>query len=475
MLLDDLSVIASRALFVSLESELTDNVKTFSSKRKELSGRVIDSDIAVLGNRENLHKRNSTDEKVFEIASITKTFTAAALVKTIVDNSDVFDADDPLETKISVFKDRLKPQAKSYFEKLEADPEFHYEDITLRHVLNHSSGITYQDFSDKFRSDQTKEDRLSEETIPVKSKSGFGNYDYSDANYNYIIESIIEAVTGRNFATVVRDEIITPCELRQTFMFDEMRYDEDRNEVFVKDRPEIKVAQGYDYFDGKYTSTQDLYYDSAAGGMYASANDVAKFYQKLLSGEAFGSKFDEIFFKEENFIDSDKFKYGAGIRKVEHEGKEYFLHSGSAFGFNSYVWGQRNLTGEKEVKTCAAVISYENLTREIAVNLIGDKKIKEGRFCVDEELGIAMKDVTRLDSVDELVLMRKRLDEIKNPDKSFAQTSEEFRKIYSDYGLEKVRVKSERASMNLEKDIGGSWLERVKVARKENQSNQKIL
>lgn len=63
-------------------------------------------------------------EKVFEIASITKTFTATALVKTIVDNPD------------------------------------------------------------KFCSDQTKEDSLSEETIPVKSESGFANYDYSDANYN---------------------------------------------------------------------------------------------------------------------------------------------------------------------------------------------------------------------------------------------------------------------------------------------------
>lgn len=472
----DLSAIVSSALSASSESELTDNFKTFSSERKELSGRVIDSDIAVLGNRENLHKRNSKDEKVFEIASITKTFTAAALVKTIVDNPDVFDVDDPLATKISVFKDRLKPQAKAYFEKLEADPEFHYEDITLRHVLNHSSGITYQDFSDKFRSDQTKEDRLSEETIPVKSKSGFGNYDYSDANYNYIIEPIIEAVTGRNFATVVHDEIITPCELYQTFMFDEMQYDKDKNEVFVKDRPEIKVAQGYDYFDGKYTSTQDFNYDSAAGGMYASANDVAKFYQKLLSGEVFGSEFDEIFFKEENFIDSDKFKYGAGIRKVEHEGKEYFLHSGSAFGFNSYVCGQRNLTGEKEVKICAAMISYENLTREIATNLIGgEKRNKEGKFCVDEELGIAMEEVVMLYSVDELILMRKKLDEIKNPDKSLEQTSEEFRKIYSDYGLEKVRAESERASMDFEDDREGSWMERVQVTRKESQSNQNIL
>lgn len=123
-------------------------------------------------------------EKVFEIASITKTFTATALVKTIVDNPDIFDVDDPLETKISVFKDRLKPQAKAYFEKLEVDPEFHYKDINLRHVLKHSSGITYQDFSDKFCSDQTKEDSLSKETIPVKSESGFANYDYSDANYN---------------------------------------------------------------------------------------------------------------------------------------------------------------------------------------------------------------------------------------------------------------------------------------------------
>jgi hypothetical protein len=119
------------------------------------------------------------------------------------------------------------------------------------------------------------------------------------------------------------------------------------------------------------------------------------------------------------------------------------------------------------------MISYENLTREIATNLIGDeKRNKEGKFCVDEELERAMEDVARLHSVDELVLMRKKLDEIKNPDKSFAQTSEEFRKIYSDYGLEKVRAKSERASMDLEKDIEGSCLKRVQVARKESQSNQ---
>lgn len=65
MPLDDLSAIVSSALSASSESELIDNFKTFSSKRKELSGRVIDSDIAVLGNGENLHKRNSADEKVF--------------------------------------------------------------------------------------------------------------------------------------------------------------------------------------------------------------------------------------------------------------------------------------------------------------------------------------------------------------------------------------------------------------------------
>ena len=51
MPLDDLSAIVSSALSASSESELIDNFKTFSSKCKELSGRVIHSDIAVLGNR----------------------------------------------------------------------------------------------------------------------------------------------------------------------------------------------------------------------------------------------------------------------------------------------------------------------------------------------------------------------------------------------------------------------------------------
>ncbi|MBU6338637.1 MAG: beta-lactamase family protein [Rickettsiales bacterium] len=417
MSLDDLSIIAGNGLSAKSESELAENFRTFSSKREELSGRVIDSDIAVLGNGKSFHKRNSEDEKIFQIASITKTFTAAALVRIMVDNPDYFDRDDPLATKISVFKDRLKPEAKAYFEKLEFDPEFHYEDITLRHVLNHSSGVICQDFSDKFRSDQTKELRLSEDTVPVKSEVGFGEFSYSDANYNYIIEPIIEAVTGRNFADVIRDEIIIPCELHQTFMFDEMKYDRERNEVFVEGRPEIKVAQGYDYFDGKYTSTQDFNYDSAAGGIYSSAHDVAKFYQKLLSGEMIGDeedqqKFDDIFFKDENFIDSDKFKYGAGIRRIENEGKEYFLHSGSAYGFNSCVWGQRNLDAEKEVKICAAVISYENLTREIAADSIGDKKIKpSGEFFVDDELKDKMDELARSNSLEQLIEIRKEMEE----------------------------------------------------------------
>lgn len=417
MPLNDLSIITFNGLSVKSENQLTDDLKTFSSNYECLTGRIIDSDVVVLGNEKDFHKKNSIDEKVFQIASITKTFSAAALVKVIVDNPDAFNIDDPLSTKISVFKDRLKPEAKSYFEKLEMDPEFHYEDITLRHVLNHSSGIANQDFFDEFRSDQNKEIRLSNQTIPLKSQNGFGKFSYCDANYNYIIEPIIEAVTGKKFADVIRDEIIKPCELEQTFMFDEMEYDKERNEVLVRGRPEIKVAQGYDYFDGKYTSTQDFNYDSAAGGVYATAYDVAKFYNQLLNERIFEDQtkqkaFDDIFFKEENFIDSDHFKYGAGIRRVEHEGKEYFLHSGSAFGFNSYVFGQRSLTTEKDVRICAAAISYENLTREIASGLINNKKRKNnGDFFVDDELNDKMNYLANSYSLEQLLEIRKEMEE----------------------------------------------------------------
>lgn len=418
---------ANKALSASSVTSLPFQLKTNSRDQEFLTGGVLDSEVSVIKEDKILQNKSSSEEQIFQIASITKTFTAAALVK-IASNekySTAFNQDDPMATPISEFESKLKPQAQEYFNKLKLNPEFHYSDITLRHLLNHNSGITYQSFFDEFRGDQTQSRHLSSSTTPTKTKKGFAEFEYSDANYNYLLAPIMEAVTGQEFSQIIKEQIIQPLNLQQTFMFDEMQYDSATNKVVVCERPETKVVQGYDYFQGKLTSGQDFNFDSAAGGIYSNTKEVSRFYKALLNGDLLSSKGNQIFFDSKNFIPSDepsnanvKNSYGLGIRKAEglgdYAGTEIFHHGGAALGFYSYVIGQRDAGTFQNVKVASAMLAYENLTRPIAAALLGDekKRIEDGKFFVDEALVGKMNELAQNYTSEQLIEMRQELEKI---------------------------------------------------------------
>ena len=220
-----------------------------------------------------------------------------------------------------------------------------------------------------------------------------------------------------------------------------MAFDSSSSKVVVQGRPEIKVAQGYDYFAGKLTSTQDFNYDSAAGGIYSTATEVSKFYQALLNGSLLGARANQIFFDPKNFIASDNeankpektFEYyGLGIRKIADAETEYFHHGGASLGFYSHVIGRRDVA-TNNVEVATALISYENLTRPLAAALLGDRKIKikDGKeiFFVDEILTAKMNELTKNHSQDQLLEMRSVLSRIHG---TADEKSEKFQKIYAE-------------------------------------------
>ncbi len=408
-------------------------LKTTSRDKEFLTGRITES------------SQTPDDTKVFQIASITKTFTAAALVKMTTNHKyrDYFNVDDPLATPIYQFSpltgssDELTNFQKYLATLAITHPNF--SQITLRHLLNHTSGISALNNFNEFRADQTKSSHLADHySRPQLSTDGFEAFHYCDANYNNllapIMESIASAANGRptKFSEIVKEQIIEaePLKLRQTFLFDEMEYNPITNLVGVKGRPKIKVAQGFDYFEGKLTSSQDFNYDSAAGGIYSSAAEVAKFYHSLLDVSLLGARGSEIFFDPKNFTPVGTDLYGLGINKTEHAGKEYFHHGGAGIGCYSYVVGHRDSSG---VAVAATLSSYENLTRPLAAALLSNKKSREENgkeiFFTDEIITAKMNELSHQHSPSQLIAMRQDLEKLQG---NFEEKAPAFQKIYAE-------------------------------------------
>jgi CubicO group peptidase (beta-lactamase class C family) len=403
---------------------------------------VTDSDVVFVADGDSVLRESSVkEEKVFQIASVTKTFAATALVKMTNDPRyhAFFNPEDPLATPLSDFEDSVDKNGsdnqKRYFAELKSSHP-RYSELTLRHLLNHSSGISQADFLDEFRQDQTKLYHLSDRySSPVITSEDFGKFQYSDANYNNLLAPVMEAVASEvvdkkvAFSEIVKELVLVPLGLSKTFMADEMTYDVESSEVRVRGRPEVKVAPGSDYFaeTKKLTPAQDFNYDSAAGGMYSTAHEVAMFYRAILREEGlFNKRESEIFFDPKNFIESDLHSYGAGIRKVEAEENQWFHHGGAGIGSYAHVIAQKNKSGE--VKASCAAISYENLTRPIAAALLGDEKKKGDSFIVDEVLLAKMNELAAHSNKD-LIAMRQELDLL---EMSFAEKSAQFQKIYAE-------------------------------------------
>lgn len=162
---------AYNASFTALDGNLPQqqDLKTPSRDKEWLTGRVTDSAVARLGSDGEISERNGGEE-VFCIASVTKSFAAVAITKvaTSAEFSEYFDRDDPLGTKISSFEELVAKHGsdneKRYVAELKTTHP-HYADITLRHLLNHTSGIGHPSFFDEFRADQSKSFRFADGNI----------------------------------------------------------------------------------------------------------------------------------------------------------------------------------------------------------------------------------------------------------------------------------------------------------------------
>jgi D-alanyl-D-alanine carboxypeptidase len=249
------------------------------------------------------HNVSVTTETVFEIGSVSKQMTAAAIMLLVEDGKVV------LDEKISAY--------------LPDTPEA-WRDVTVRHLLTHSSGIKSYSSLDGFAllrrlkvADFVKQ--LSPH--PLEFTPGERS-SYSNSGFN-LLAFIIESRSGKPYIEFMRERIFRPLGMTKTG---------DRDPEYVIPNR----ASGYEWRGTRYAGRNwDLTDLMGAGSIVSTIGDMVK-WNAGLDGNTFlkpSSKAE--LWKQFAFIDGKPSIYGFGWRISDIRGHKLTGHTGQTAGFTS--------------------------------------------------------------------------------------------------------------------------------------------
>lgn len=247
-----------------------------------------------------------TSDMVFPIASNTKTFTAVMFLKLVENN--IINLDDSLYEWIPVSNPNID------------------SNITIRQLLTHTSGIAntfdVPGFRDSIFNDPdrvfTPQEVLSWLPAPI-FPAGTGQR-YANPNY-HLTALIIESATGKSIEQLIRDTILTPLDLSFTF------FPVAETIQGIKPHP---WQNGTDLNDSSRVSLLSIQW--AAGAMYSTAGDMARWYNELLNNHFLNAaEYKEM----TTFVGPQK--RGLGIQQVSIAGGIGWGHGGTTIGSNSIM------------------------------------------------------------------------------------------------------------------------------------------
>jgi CubicO group peptidase (beta-lactamase class C family) len=222
-------------------------------------GIVVDGELAHVGTvglRDVEAREPVRGDTVFRIASMTKSFTAMAILK--LRDEGKLSLDDPA--------DRYVPELRS-LRPLTADAPR----ITLRHLLTHSAGFPEDNpWGDQQLGISEREfSQLMREGIPFSNPPGVA-YEYS--NYGFaILGRVVANVSGQPYTRYVEREILRPLGMASTTLE-------------PRAVPPSRLAQGYRREDARWKREPQLPDGAfgAMGGMLTSLEDLGRYVGLLL-------------------------------------------------------------------------------------------------------------------------------------------------------------------------------------------------
>ncbi len=247
-----------------------------------------------------------TTKTVFDIGSISKPFTATAVMK--LEQQKKLKVTDP----ITQFFDNVKEDKKA---------------ITIHHLLTHSAGLgEYHDTKGDF------EEMTREEAVryifnqKLKFKPGT-DYAYSNSGFT-LLAVIVEKVSGQPFKTYLKKNIFEPAGMLSTGFY--------RNPSWMEEND----VHGYNARKlGKENSPltwpEITWALLGNGGLVSSAENLFKFHQAMQGNTILSQKTKKKSYTGHVKIGEEAMMgYGWGIRSTEH-GKRVSHGGANDFGFQA--------------------------------------------------------------------------------------------------------------------------------------------
>jgi len=251
-----------------------------------------------------LRQDTLTSKMAFHLASVSKTFTAMAILK--LKEEGRLNLDDTLS---KYFKD------------------FPYRGITIKMLLSHRSGLpNYLHYFDKYKWDSRKMvtngdvlRSLYDYRPPLDFSSG-KHFAYCNTNY-VLLALIIEAVSGQSFGTYLANTFFIPLQMNDTYVFTPADMG--------------RALPSFEWNNRKFPyEFLDIVYGDK--NIYSTVRDMLKWDQALYAGRLFTQQTLDTAFAAYSFEHKGRRNYGLGWRMTFLEnGKKLLFHNGRWHGSNT--------------------------------------------------------------------------------------------------------------------------------------------
>jgi CubicO group peptidase (beta-lactamase class C family) len=255
------------------------------------------------------------DSSVFDLASVSKQFTAFAVLKLV-------------ELK----KISLSDSLCTFF------PELPYKNVTVHHLLSHSSGIPYYEWSMMKKiscATCTNDDLLKAYALlrPASKFKAGTQYDYCNMNY-VLLASIVEKISGMSYGNFLQQTFFAPLKMSQTYVG-----------TCITSAPIPNFALGYTLAMGKYQLPKNVRKDkfmvkyepvNGPKNVHSSAKDLLKWNTAIWRGEVLSKESLELACTSYWKV-KEKFEVGYGLVFSGEMNAKVFYSAGYHPGANSFV------------------------------------------------------------------------------------------------------------------------------------------
>ena len=247
-------------------------------------------------------------ESVFQLASVSKQFTAAAIML--------------LQQRNQL---KLTDTVNTYF------PNFPYKAVTIKTLLNHTGGLPKYFWIAEHKWQQKKAPSNNEmmELLTTSNVQRFfkpgRNFDYSNTGY-FVLASIVEKISGISFGSFLKQNIFEPLQMKNSYVYS-----------FENDSIRENQLDGYRLHRGwRHVKIPSTVNDAIVGdkNVYTTAEDLFKWTQGLNSGNLLSKESLALMFTKGETIYGRKVPYGFGFR-IDTKEKNSIYHYGKWNGFST--------------------------------------------------------------------------------------------------------------------------------------------